>query len=303
MMEKTKDAPPQILRIKRRRGSDPLQALVLDQQRSTKKQKKDTQRGSDNFYFKLTRSGEKLSQDESVIQSVLSEATGSNANEEAKKFVYLRNQKEEDTIIPNELTDMVSSFLSINQEQNANSRAGEPAASNSDYVYDVYQLTSVEPFTTQDLEKSKIGYIRFFNDEDSLLQSDDENVASKQEDLDDEDSNAESYYQNDYPSDEDAGGLDDEEKSNDLFEEFDDRRYQYQDNESNADFDNLYDDIYGDDDDKEAINFLSDGESSGYSSQSQFERNHFFEGEEDDELAIHRDAIFGKLQRMIDERS
>lgn len=302
-MERTKDAPPQILRIKRRRGSDPLQALVLDQQRSTKKQRKDTQKGSDNFYFKLTRSGEKLSQDESVILSVLSEAIGSSKNEETKEFVYLRNQKEEDTIIPNELTDMVSSFLSINQEKSAHSGAGELAASNSDYVYDVYQLTCIEPFTTQDLEKSKIGYIKFFNDEDSLLQSDDENDADKQEDLDDEDSNAESYYQNDYPSDEDAGGIDDEESANDLYEEFDDRGYQYHDDESNADFDNLYDDIYGDDGYHEAIDFLSDGESSGYSSQNQFERNHFFEGEEDDELAIHRDAIFGKLQRMIDERS
>jgi hypothetical protein len=34
-----------------------------------------------------------------------------------------------------------------------------------------------------------------------------------------------------------------------------------------------------------------------------YPRQSFFPGEEDDELAKHRDKIFGKLQKMIDEHN
>lgn len=354
-----KHIPPQILRIKRKRGQDPLQALILEDNKSVKRSKPSSPASSTvldknsnkNFYFTLTRTDDSTSvNDESVIESILSEATpsaGTNdlasseypskadpTNTRKRKFIIPKKQTEEDTYIPHELADMVSSLLTSNgnaasprrKRRNRNDNNLEGAIDNEDnpeiqsnteiedekseYVYDVYQLSSTEPMTTANHPQSQIGYIRFFDEENELYQSDDENNKTDKLVSDDEDSNAESFYQNDYPSDEDAGAYSDtytEEEieivqihSNQIDNGSEGFEYINSHNmKADEGYEDLYEDFYDGNDD---IDFLPDDQYNR-DDEDEFERNHFFEGEEDDELAIHRDKIFGKLQKMINEKN
>lgn len=338
--------PPTILRIKRKRTQDPLQALILEDRNRAKRSKPSSPTSSailtppepqetKNLYFALTRTDESTQIDDQAIQSVLSEAAKS-PSKSKRKFIIPKRQIEEDVYIPNELSDMVSSLLMSSSEQPVRKRrirgrrqssVGEESRPTaplppkaavqeslvySDYVYDVYQLSSTEPLTDANHPQSQIGYIRFFEDEDTELnQSDDDNDASRRLYSDDEDSNAESFYQNDYPSDEDAGVYSETYSSDEddlgpviVQDAAAKEGYEYlQGNElgeyvqrdGNDEFDDLYDDFYDEEGGK--IDFLGDDK---FETES-FERQNFFEGEEDDELAIHRDRIFGKLQRIIDE--
>lgn len=233
--------------------------------------------------------------DPAGIESVLTES-GSNGH----NFVIPQAQTEEDTVIPNELSDMLSSLLTTQPDEPvARKRRGRSSAEHSlvpesDYVYDVYQILS-EPLTDQNHPKSQIGYIRFFDDDNEFYQLEDENDSTRAY-TDDEDSNAESFYQNDYPSDEDADA------DSELFgteldaapiivESAENEDGETHQSESGFElYEDRYDEFF---DDEGGMDLLVD---------DQFERQHFFEGEEDDELAIHRDRIFSRLQRMIDEQ-
>lgn len=341
--------PPKILRIKRKRGQDPLQALILEDKQSAKRSKPSSPASSTvldnntNFYFKLTRTDESTAiNEEAIVQSILAEATGNgdtskkdndnlkvNQNDRKRKFIIPKRQTQEDTYIPHELSDMLSSLLTDNRTvQNpkrkrrnrsvANSsphadtedepeiEAEDPMDSEtSDYVYDVYQLSSTEPLTSANHPQSQIGYIRFFDDDNDLYQSDDENEKTNRLFSDDEDSNAESFYQNDYPSDEDAGAYSDTftEEGVDIIQlQSDDEveGYEHIDTQNvemqEEDFEDLYNELYNG---SEEVNFLPDDQYQ--SNDEEFERNQFFENDKDDELAIHRDRIFGKLQKMINE--
>mmetsp|Transcript_9166 Transcript_9166/g.11453 ORF Transcript_9166/g.11453 Transcript_9166/m.11453 type:complete len:360 (-) Transcript_9166:642-1721(-) len=354
--------PPQILRIKRKRGQDPLQALILEDNNAAKRSKPSSPASSTiidknkNFYFTLTRTDESGAiNEEAVIESILSEApslggagsssldkeivnkVGNSSGNRKRKFIIPKKQTEEDTYIPNELADMVSSLLTSkdnvnspqrkrrNRKGNSSGNLEEsPALSEiqtesktnvldteekSDYVYDVYQLSSTEPMTTANHPQSQIGYIRFFDEENDLYQSDEEHDKTNNMFSDDEDSNAESFYQNDYPSDEDAGAYSDTytEEEIEIIQHQDGRDgqeiegYEYISSEAKQEesFEDLYDDFYDGDND---IDFLADDQYQNIDNDQEFERNHFFENEEEDELAIHRDIIFGKLQKMINER-
>ncbi|CUM53842.1 uncharacterized protein AC631_00236 [Debaryomyces fabryi] len=354
--------PPQILRIKRKRGQDPLQALILEDNNAAKRSKPSSPASSTiidknkNFYFTLTRTDEfGAINEEAVIESILSEApsvgeAGSSIlDKEAgkkvenssggrkRKFIIPKKQTEEDAYIPNELADMVSSLLTSKDNMNSSQRKRRNrkgiSASNleespvipdietenklnvvdieekSDYVYDVYQLSSTEPMTTANHPQSQIGYIRFFDEENDLYQSDEENEKTNNLFSDDEDSNAESFYQNDYPSDEDAGAYSDTYTEEEIeviqLQDGQDGQeiegYEYINSEAKSEegFEDLYDDFYDGDNN---INFLADDQYQNIDNDQEFERNHFFENEEEDDLAIHRDIIFGKLKKMIDER-
>lgn len=285
-----------------------------------------------NLYFALTRTDESTQIDDQAIQSVLAEAAKS-PSKSKRKFIIPQRQLEEDIYIPNELSDMVSSLLVSGADQPARKRRirgrrqssvgeetkpvsllppKEPELESSvysDYVYDVYQLSSTEPLTDANHPQSQIGYIRFFEDEDTELnQSDDDNDASRKLYSDDEDSNAESFYQNDYPSDEDAGvysetySSDEDDLAPVIVQDAAAKEgYDYlhgnepDEGNENDEFGDIYDDFY--DEDGAKMDFLADDK---FDTES-FERQNFFAGEEDDELAIHRDRIFGKLQRIIDE--
>lgn len=355
--------PPRILRIKRKRGQDPLQALVLEDNQSAKRSKPSSPVSSTvldknkNFYFTLTRTDESATiNDEAVIESILSEATPlggadtSTPNNDTdtkidnskmnrkRKFIIPKRQTEEDTYIPNELSDMVSSLLTYDRNVNGPKRKRRNRsgiASNlensptvheadpgieytvatveekSEYVYDVYQLSSTEPMTTANHPQTQIGYIRFFDEENDLYQSDEENDKTNKLFSDDEDSNAESFYQNDYPSDEDAGAYSDTYTEEEIEivqlpdgqDGQDNEEFEYISSGVNAkheeSFEDLYEDFYDDDNE---VNFLPDDRYNMDDDQD-YDRNRFFENDEDDDLAIHRDKIFGKLQKMINERN
>lgn len=340
--------PPQILRIKRKRGQDPLQALILEERRPAKRSKPSSPVSSttisraqtpvsepSNIYFALTRTDESSNIDESAIQSILSEASKPDGNDvtniRKRKFVIPKTQTEEDTYIPNELSDMVNSFLNVNEadqpkrkrrtrgggvtntESKPANEALQPSGDDSsedplsDYVYDVYQISS-EPLTNENHPQSQIGYIRFFDDdENGLYQSDDDDDPTRKIYSDDEDSNAESFYQNDYPSDEDAGVLSETYSSEDenlgpvIIERPEDADgVDYLKGGGDEIGEENLEDLYGeffDDEDSLDVNFLPDD----HGGEEHYKRQNFFPGEEEDEMAIHRDKIFGRLQRMIDE--
>ena len=131
--------PPKILRIKRKRHQDPLQALILEDRRSVKRSKPSspvtsprlspttttpvttTPLENHNYVFKLARTDESdkvNAHDESIIQTILSESqTGideNNLSEPTKRnFVIPKHQIEEDIEIPNELSDMLDSFYHL----------------------------------------------------------------------------------------------------------------------------------------------------------------------------------------------
>ncbi|KAK6458377.1 uncharacterized protein RJT20DRAFT_31306 [Scheffersomyces xylosifermentans] len=383
------EPPPRILRIKRKRFQDPLQALVLEDRRGVKRSKPSTPVSSQapspsatparnvstenlNYIFKLARTDAltgNANVDETILQSVLSEAsfqqddqndpnktststptTPSKRTTRKRKFIIPSRQTEEDVVIPNELSDMLNSFLTVDKQESSNvggsghrkrrTRASVGNTSNeitdqtpsnndfttdtdidtstkeelSEYVYDVYQLTSTEPLTTANHPQSQIGYIRFFDDDDDNFYDTDEDELNKPTVFsDDEDSNAEDFYQNDYPSDEDAGAFS---ETNSLGNEDEDE--DEEDDIENSNADPLAEFV---EDDEEGGNFeLQDDEIEDYGDMSylaeddyydgdqllaeddyNFKRNHFFEGDEDDEMAIHRDRIFGKLEKMINE--
>ncbi|PVH23692.1 hypothetical protein CXQ85_003984 [Candidozyma haemuli] len=310
--------PPSVLRIKRKRGEDPLQALILEGRQPSKKSKPATPIASGqpspsaetrNWYFELD-STDDFNKENTITDSLLTEAR--NNKRDARQFVIPKKHTLEDSIIPHELTDMVADFLSINETTTRKKRksgraaAGGPPSTSQpkeptteepsgdvtgDYVFDTYKLSASEPLTEANYPKSQIGYIRFFDDENYDFMHSDDDVNSNRSD--DEDSNAESFYQNDYPEDEDAGALSDTYGSYDADEEepavavletpeeFEGTSHLSRGTEE---FDNLYDELLNDN-------------SESYDPDETFERQRFFEDEGDSELAIHRDRIFSRLQK------
>ncbi|KAI3405138.2 TRS33 [Candida oxycetoniae] len=203
---------------------------------------------------------------------------------------------------------------------------------NTDYVFDVYHLS--EPLTSANHPTTQIGYIRFFDDDDenqsSFLLNNEEDEQDRKPSVltDDEDSNAESFYQNDYPSDEDAEGL---EHLDSFDEEFDKLKIgdygnlQGGDGEEN-DEDEDVQDVQGYEP-RDGIGFSGDDEYLDYDEmerymnlkeeeeeeeeeeddveedddlgEEKFKRNRFFKSDDNDPIAMHRDRIFGELERMI----
>lgn len=153
---------------------------------------------------------------------------------------------------------------------------------------------------------------KFEEDYDDIINDDD----SEKHVSDDEDSNAEDFYKNDYPEDEDDHTTDIDSSDAELeqlteslhkeasvkspklqegFDELYDEFYDDINGDSNADFlASLNQDDEGEEDD--AMDYESD-------ESEQYKRQNFFPDEEDDELAKHRDKIFSKLQKMINEHN
>ncbi|RLV92769.1 RNA polymerase II nuclear localization protein IWR1 [Spathaspora sp. JA1] len=316
------EQPPKILRIKRKRHQDPLQALILEDKRSAKRSKPSTPTGSpissprlkprdggkiqDNYVFTLTRTDDSVNiKDETVVNSILAESQGPLDIAE-RNFVIPKHQVEEDIVIPNELSDMVSSVLTLDNQPSKRKRRGghrvkeeEPHSlaipevgettvddDDSQYVYDVYQLTISEPLTSANHPQSLIGYIKFFDDanDENLLTNQEDTDSIKPEVSDDEDSNTESFYQNDYPSDEDAGVY------SDVYEEEEDEGYVPQEGVG------LREDEYFEYEEVDFSNVIDNEEE-----EEDLKRNVFFESDKHDPMAIYRDKIFGKLERMINE--
>lgn len=211
--------PPSTVQIKRKRNEDPLQALLFEKHQSAKRHKKSSL-APKNYYFRLTRTEDITSNDATVLESLLPKEALFNKKRSTKRKLELENDLEAEGketkrkfIIPqrrednlhHELSDMIESYLNIeiNGDDFDDQKRGYDASKKKggDYVYDVYRLTATSLLEDIMQSKSGVGYINFGDDFD-VYQSEDEDEASRCL-SDDEDSNAESYYQNDYPSNED----------------------------------------------------------------------------------------------------
>lgn len=218
---------PKILRIKRKRGQDPLQALILEGHSLAKRSKTSSpgpsfnskqQEDAKNWYFELSSTDARETNRLGLENGLMLSETATLL--EKRQFVIPKQDDTEAPELSQQLHQMLDNFLTLEEEVPARikKRRGssiKPAEDTSfdrlksdedEYVFDVYKLTSNEPITNMNYPQSQIGYIRFFDDEESELVNVDESRDPRTDIYsDDEDSNAESFYQNDYPEDEDAG--------------------------------------------------------------------------------------------------
>ncbi|CAK9442144.1 uncharacterized protein LODBEIA_P58870 [Lodderomyces beijingensis] len=384
--------PPKVLRIKRKRNQDPLQALILEDTRSVKRSKPSTPSTSPrpsplhtprhlrstenlNYLFKLSRTEDGLNEDEMIKSSILAESK-QRSEEERRNFVIPPDssktppEESRSVNLPNELANLVEDYItsdvatpkqrkrrgirSSSQQspplppasQDGNTSLIQNMAStgpldggddndDDEYVFDVYHL-SAQPMTSANHPTSQIGFIRFFDDDEAmqsglLLNDDHEDAQQKPSVLtDDEDSNAESFYQNDYPSDEDVEGLEELQYEEDGFEaQFDRLKIGYRDDDDDENRDDDEVDEYGAYEPREGVGIQDEeyfdheemeryltlggdregddgddegeGEGEDDEDDSSGQRNIFFASDEHDPVAIHRDRIFGKLEKMLRE--
>lgn len=217
---------PNILRIKRRCCEDPLQALVIEGQSLAKRSKPSSPSplakvlltNIKNYYFELSSTDtQDYIQKETDEVIMLSET---HTLLDKRQFVFPKRDEEDEVEIQKQLCQMLNEFLKIEEDlpdklkkrRGAAVRPKEKLPTESaekrlteEYVFDVYKLTSHEPLTSMNYPLSLIGYIRFFEDGQTDLVNIDGNTDLQRTNLsEDEDSNSESFYQNDYPEDEDA---------------------------------------------------------------------------------------------------
>lgn len=354
--------PPQVLRVKRRRDEDPLEALVFETEKRRQVKRP-------RFVFTLQRTEQNdINDSTQVLQA------SQKRSKDARPVFKLQSGPEEEVKpkldegpqeLNPDLLDMLNDYLKTHDEtsmdankkplkrrqssvisqdgsngsgsarpkmdfafppSNGNSNSvideeeegdADQQDPNSEYVYDVYYRDKA---VGAQLKTEKIGYIRFDDDELGMLldESELDYVVS-----DDEDSNDENFYRNDYPDDEDGGYESDsaismgmEEPSDDQDDEFDimtnRRRFSrldfersegvvglgpLQPLENDVAEQKIIDDTDGD------INMdNADDTADGNTTLDTIgQRHQFFANENDDPIAMHRDRIFNKLQNMIDE--
>jgi hypothetical protein len=405
---------PQVLRVKRKRTDDPLQALVMETSRRQIKRPR--------YVFRLKRTEEKDIQDSTAVltankdlknnkpvfnipssrksisndstfgtdsnnnnNSTCSSYTKTSSTASADKELQTQNltgqtYEEGPVELKPELLEMLNDYLKDNDETTINNHVKPPKRrqssvsqdsnnlphfskeqtylnsnnpaineavieeeqdNDSEYVYDVYYRDKA---ISEQWENEHIGYIKFDDDElDKFLDDENDNLLIN---TDDEDSNDENFYRNDYPEDEDAGydnesdlvslGLD--EPSDDQDDEFDiindKRRFSKLDFLRNEGLKSMSDDEYqnlsaqidekpilwgrsedGRDLDMDDTNIdetniddamddvMDDDIDDDIDDETEsFQRQEFFKSDRDDPMAIHRDQIFGKLQRMIERQ-
>lgn len=210
-----------------------------------------------------------------------------------------------------------------------------PKMPSIDYVYDIYYRENVQEDEFV-FDKSTVGYIKIVEEDGSMIPQEDDDPDEHRL-SDDEDSNEEDYYQNDYPEDEDDDrsilfGSEENEEGSDvtganfieeheehvthddtavdefdpLFNRFDTEldllsslnAHNYIDldyDDENDDYENEGD---GDDDMLGKMNETDDSRNGS----DPIQRHRFFPTDDEDPVAIHRDEIFGKLQKMIERR-
>ena len=281
---------PSVLRVKRKRTDDPLQALILEDQRVNKRSKTvlPSPRLGLTASLSVYQRARTDDHDHNMDgHTLLQESVGDG---QRRQFVLKPTQELAEEELPPALSDMVESFVNTTDTdappprrrrgRRASDFGAKVASPLDEYVYDVYQLA---PVTLATHPKLMIGYVQFFDENgDNLYPSDEAN--SDRVVLDDEDLNAELFYQNDYPSDEDAGSV--ALATSALY--LDDDDIEYIEGVDYLGSFNLHDDST----ESWAHGGFVDGDVS---------RQSFFPSDIDDPMAQHRDRIFGRLQKMIDE--
>lgn len=232
------------------------------------------------------------------------------AQDRGKTFIIPKIHEAKDEL-PQELNEMLDSVLRLGADsEGAGHRAGAKLkrkkrlfnvqAAQSvelEYVYDVYYRDKA---VQESWDRDKIGYIRF-EESDVLVNEDEEDSVHGVSD--DEDSNAEDFYRNDYPEDEDAereSSESEEDPEEDPEGEEDEQRSEHlvlPQQQDFDEFDGLYDEFYGDSDDDEAAG----PDLLARISSQEYPRHQFFPTDLDDPLAQHRDRIFHQLEQMLQE--
>lgn len=212
---------PEFIRVKRRRDEGSVHALLIDEDKKIKRAK---------YVFKLQKTiNENSYENEKEINTPLLKLS----NDDGKHFVLeqhkrKRDERESDNEIepqsdsqhdhsdklPDDIAQMVNSYLKLQSDKTETvSQRKKPSKkryfnsavslSNQDYVYDIYHLERVPDteMITYDMDNN-VGFVKIVNKYVDLL-PDDEEYSDSQIRSDDEDSNDENYYQNDYPEDED----------------------------------------------------------------------------------------------------
>ncbi|CAI4059394.1 hypothetical protein SUVZ_04G1290 [Saccharomyces uvarum] len=344
---------PEFIRVKRRRDEDSVQALLIDEGKRVKKQR---------FIFKLSKtvsSESYQSEQESstpllklvhedhrhfVLEQKRKRRRDSN-DEKVQEGLSTDNNAIADDGLPPEITQMVNDYLKFNKDVEETERKkpsrryfSENAAeisslSSLDYVFDIYHLEKIreEEVAKYNNEKN-IGFVKIIEQIDLAL---DEESDPNEARSDDEDSNEENYYQNDYPEDEDDDrsillgsegedvAISEEEivlgVNKSRFSSWNDDQILgpngYQDVEE--EYGDLFNRLGGNSDLLKSINSsnfvdLDDPENEIETSDNddglnegddtEYPRNEFFPTDADNPLAQHRDRIFHQLQNKIEKR-
>lgn len=251
--------------------------------------------------------------------------------------------------LPPEIAQMVSAYLKINKDgDEAPSKQKKPSKKHFtseiarlpslDYVYDIYHLEQIPEDEIATYPRDDIGFIKIVNKDLDLLP--DSETDSNLQISDDEDSNDENYYQNDYPEDEDDDrsvlfGSDD--KDEELSEDLEWAKLAEEPSHGEdphptnlGDYSDIFNKLEGSSDilaslknsnvvdldmttyndevyDEEEAEMDADighqpvNGNNADEGDDLYERNEFFSTDKDDPLAQHRDKIFGRLQKMIKE--
>lgn len=352
---------PEFIRVKRRRDEDSVQALLIDEDKKVKRAK---------YIFKLQKTVNQNSyEDEKEAETPLLKLS----DEDNRHFVLeqhkrKRDQESDNEIepelnkttdhtdqIPSEITEMVDNYLKLHKDQgskdiNIGSIKKKPSKKHyfsqiatlpsNDYVYDIYHLEKVPETEIIDYNsKDNVGFVKIVNKYMDLLPDRDEDENSQIR-SDDEDSNDENYYQNDYPEDEDDDRSilfgsegeniaedDDLNKSQQIgeivipsnVEEWEENKSGGPTNDNGDDYTSLFNQFQNSSDlllsinTGKAVDVDIDSTQREYyeeseeldamsSGEDETERNMFFATDEDDPLAQHRDKIFGQLQKMINKK-
>lgn len=177
----------------------------------------------------------KLSEEADNRHFVLEQHNRRRESEEIKR-IDGKETEDNDKIteaLPNEIAQMVNEYLKINKgNETSTARTKKPSKKHFsseiarlpslDYVYDIYHLEQIPEDEAVTYTREKVGFIKIINKDIELLPESD--TDSNLQLSDDEDSNDENYYQNDYPEDEDDdrsvlfGASVEEEQSSDSLE-------------------------------------------------------------------------------------
>lgn len=364
---KSSSADFNVVRIKRFREDDALEALLLEDgdtrnsNSSFKRRKFMYKRVNENDSnivinestptfnknadnkFIYEKGKNKRKRDEAEANDLISGYTNDSLSSEVNSL--LSDFIAQDTLKQNTKNSEVKSLLLKNGKRLRRNESAEEnldasflnSDSNSagDYVYDIYVKEEIKDGNQLSFNQSSIGYLKIVED-GSLIY--DEN--SEAEHLsDDEDSNEEDYYKNDYPEDEDDDRSvifgDDYDEADGYYKE---RRWSgaFEDGESNnVSHDELSKNISMTNDDfgntmnkfdknlqagsfLDSLNVQDEQDSDDYpsyyysddenkSDNEEFEgnynfpRNHFFASDQDDPLAIYRDKIMYSLEKRLKE--
>ncbi|AQZ10699.1 IWR1 (YDL115C) [Zygosaccharomyces parabailii] len=329
---------PEFIRVKRRRDEDSVQALLIDEGRRKKKGR---------FIFKLSKTinSNTYETEDEFFTPLLKLST-----DDHRHFVLERQRKrhreadevgppkstkfshiDEDTDdLPPEINQMVSEILKLTEDTLPQERPRKPSkkhfgGSNQevlsmpslDYVYDIYHLENMKDEDLKFYNEGNVGFVKIVNKFIDLVPDEDTDPELHS---DDEDSNEENYYQNDYPEDEDDDrsillGSDGDEESipaettwrkqpKEDYTELFDKLGQSDNILDSLNCCNLVDlDDDGDDDE----DYLDGGlenqeiESDDPDEGEELKTNEFFPTDHDNPLAAHRDRIFGRLEKLVSE--